>query len=183
MLNYLVNKLVAWAKTRPYFDLPGYMERWWIRKPKPGRNWTCRLHHILSSDNDRHLHDHPWPYVTIILRGGYWETRPTAEKNWAKDTVKWNGEFGPAGSWVERKWRGPGSILIRKPNSYHQLTLPEGKTALTMFWMGPHTQHWGFMTPTGKIYWREYLNDWTGYEPGYYLHQPRERIQTTHEGD
>lgn len=31
------------------------------------------LHHFLSSDGDRHLHNHPWEALAIVLHGGYTE--------------------------------------------------------------------------------------------------------------
>jgi hypothetical protein len=34
------------------------------------------LHHFLRSDNDRHFHDHPWHFLTILLAGGYIEHTP-----------------------------------------------------------------------------------------------------------
>lgn len=34
------------------------------------------IHHFLRSDNDRHYHDHPWSYISLIFKGGYWEHYP-----------------------------------------------------------------------------------------------------------
>lgn len=31
------------------------------------------VHHILQSDQDRHFHDHPWNFRSLILRGSYRE--------------------------------------------------------------------------------------------------------------
>ena len=46
---------------------------------------------IFASDpND--MHDHPWSFVSIIIKNGYWEYRPGMKKI----------------------WRGPGSINYRK---------------------------------------------------------------------
>src|SRR6266853_6456811 len=49
-----------------------YMRRWTIETPLG----QIRLHHILRSDNDRHYHDHPFDFVSLILSGGYIEHRP-----------------------------------------------------------------------------------------------------------
>ena len=54
------------------------------------------------------------PYITIILRGGYWET-----------TVK--GKF----------WRNPGYIGFRSANAYHRVDLKEGTKPMTIFIPGP----------------------------------------------
>ena len=40
------------------------------------------LHHILDNDHGVGLHNHPFPYITIILSGGYWETNIKKEKIW-----------------------------------------------------------------------------------------------------
>lgn len=41
--------------------------------------FSIRLHHWLSSDDQRHFHDHPWWYITIILWGGYTDRSPNGE--------------------------------------------------------------------------------------------------------
>ena len=72
------------------------------------------VHKILKSDLGD-LHDHYWSYLTIVLKGGYWET---TEK----------GQF----------WRGPGYIGLRKASDTHSLKIPEGKTAWTIIFGGPN---------------------------------------------
>ena len=72
------------------------------------------LHKILKSDLGD-LHDHYWPYITIILKGGYWETNE-------------NGTF----------WRGPGYIGFRKASDRHSLKIPDGKPAWTLLLAGPN---------------------------------------------
>ena len=57
------------------------------------------IHKLLKSDLGD-LHDHYWSYITIMLKGGYWET---TEK----------GTF----------WRKPGYIGFRRHNSRHSLKL------------------------------------------------------------
>ena len=72
------------------------------------------IHNILKSDLGD-LHDHYWPYITLILKGGYWETNE-------------NGTF----------WRGPGYIGFRKASDRHSLKIPEGKSAWTLLFVGPN---------------------------------------------
>ncbi len=152
ILTYLVDKLIERAKRTPYSHLAGYMERYWVWNPYaegPGARHSLlpslRLHHILRSDDDRAFHDHPWPYLTLVLRGGYWEIRP---------------HYDTSGIYVceVRKWHGPGSILWRPANSWHRLELPDGQTAWTLFTTGAYRQTWGFLpNPVAKIPYREYL--------------------------
>lgn len=51
---------------RPYLERY-YMGRW-LR-----REWW--LHHFVSSDCERHVHNHPWSAISFVLTGGYVEER------------------------------------------------------------------------------------------------------------
>jgi hypothetical protein len=143
--------IIRRAMRTPYVHLAGYMERYWFFRfgrlgggqSGPYPLFGSRVHHILRSDEGRDFHDHPWPYLTIILRGGYWEVTPDF--------------FDGQVIGETRRWHGPGSVLLRGARSWHRLELPEGATAWTLFCTGPKVQHWGFLTAKGKIYWREYL--------------------------
>src|SRR5688500_6187293 len=48
------------------------------------------VHRILAPDPGLDLHDHPWPFVTLILRGGYVEEVADARQasQWAIDAVQ-----------------------------------------------------------------------------------------------
>ena len=72
------------------------------------------LHKLLKNDLGD-LHDHYWSYITIMLKGGYWETTE-------------NGRF----------WRGPGYMGLRKASDTHSLSIPRGKTAWTLIFVGPN---------------------------------------------
>lgn len=50
-----------------------YMVRYFISRPNTKKKGRIYLHKFLRSDHDRALHDHPWNFVSIILKGGYWE--------------------------------------------------------------------------------------------------------------
>ena len=71
------------------------------------------IHKLLKSDLGD-LHDHYWSYITIILKGGYWET---TEK----------GTF----------WRNPGYIGFRRYNHKHSIKIPNDKWAWTLLLVGP----------------------------------------------
>jgi hypothetical protein len=90
------------------------------------------------------MHDHPWGYMTIILRGGYWEHTPVFNND-----GKMIAEF--------QKWRGPGSIIRRKANEYHWLELAENGTATTLFFMGAQQRDWGFLKNNKWIQHENYL--------------------------
>ena len=92
-----------------------FMVRYYLlfRKRPSWFPFNIFLHKILKSDLGD-LHDHYWTYLTIIIKGGYWET-----------TSK--GTF----------WRKPGYIGFRSANHFHRVDLkPETKT-MTIFIPGP----------------------------------------------
>lgn len=103
--------------------------------------FAVRVHEILRSDLGRDPHNHPWPYLTIILRGAYIEER-------FDDTGKLISD--PDG-----EWHGPGSILWRPANSWHKLHL-YGGTVTTLFITGKKCQRWGFMTKEGFVAYDKY---------------------------
>lgn len=149
LFDKIAHSLIARARRTPYVHLPDYMERYWLLPYKkiPGDFIAARVHHILRSDNDRAFHDHPWPYVSVILRGGYTEVRPLYDKS---------GLYLGTTS----RWYGAGSVIARRAKSWHRLELAPGCTTWTLFITGPKRQSWGFMPdPETKVYWRRYLDD------------------------
>lgn len=109
-----------------------------------------KLHHILGSDEERDLHDHPWSFLSIILSGGYWEHRPCDDWNCGC-------AYRPLRQRVVvRRWHGLGSVLWRPAPSPHRLELPEGRTAWTLVFTGPKKREWGFHTICGFIPWTSY---------------------------
>ena len=102
------------------------------------------LHKFHKGDPDD-VHDHPWPYFTLILAGGYYEWVPV---------------FNTAGQKINeiRYWRGPGHFRICGSNSYHRIELKEGVTAWTLFMPGPQKREWGFLVDNKWIPNEEYLN-------------------------
>ena len=137
-----------------------YMHRYYLflkdRKKFP---FNFTLHKIVKSD-DPIFHDHPWSYLTIILKGGYWEHTPVFDNDGKKIA-----EIST--------WRGPGSIIKRGANEDHWLELdPTVGPATTLFFMGKQEREWGFMVETrkGGTRWIKhdyYLNDWQSYHRRY----------------
>jgi len=127
----LVDRIVRRAERTPYLHLDGYMERFWLfRTPLV----SARVHRILRSDLDRDLHDHPWDYASVILRGGYLEITESGER-----------------------WYGPGSVIVRSATPLHRLVLPPGTAATTLFIHGRKRREWGFATERGWVHWRQYV--------------------------
>lgn len=84
--------------------------------------FSVRLHHWIRSDDKRFFHDHPFNFVSIILKGEYENVTP-------------NGRFKvKAGSF----WYATG-------DKKHYLDIPE-KGAWTLLFCGRPYRKWGFWT-------------------------------------
>jgi hypothetical protein len=113
------------------------MERYYLLfKDRP--SWfpfNITLHKICLSDLPV-LHDHPWPYATLILKGRYIEhTKYRVDE------------------------RAAGHFRIRGATQYHWLEIPEGEICWSLFFMGKRSREWGFLKDNKWIQFQEYL-DW-----------------------
>ena len=131
MLKKLFQRLGRYRLVLDRQDQDPYLERYYLfLKDRKRFPFNVFVHKFLKSDPD-HLHDHPWPYFTFILWGGYWEWRP---------------ERVPSGNVIEKKvWRGPGHFRICGPKTLHRIELQPGKAAWTLFMPGPKLREWGFV--------------------------------------
>lgn len=121
-----------------------YLERYYLFLKERSRfPFNIFLHKFLKSDPDD-VHDHPWPYATLILKGGYWE---------------WIPEFNAAGEKIGevRKWRGPGHFRISSATSYHRVELGNDVECWTLFMPGPKQREWGFLVRDQWVQWEQYL--------------------------
>jgi hypothetical protein len=116
-----------------------YLHRYYLflknRKTFP---FNVMLHKIVRSD-DPFMHDHPWPYLTIVLKGGYWEHN-----------------FDKNGNEI-RTWRGPGSVIKRRAKEYHWLELQNEQPATTLFFVGLRVREWGFLDNDEWVHHEDFL--------------------------
>lgn len=99
------------------------------------------VHQIIRSDDDRALHDHPWPWMTIILSGSYIECLPLRPSE-------------PAGEVVGHR-REPGDCVVRlRAERPHRLVLLGDAPVITLFVTGPKLREWGFWCENGWRHWR-----------------------------
>lgn len=136
-MKAFLNFLEKHDRKRVIMDRQGkqpYLNRYYLflkdRKKFP---FNVFLHQFLRSDPDD-LHDHPWPYATLILKGGYWEWVP-----------KFNKIHGVIEG-EQKVWRGPGHFRTCSANSYHRIELEPGVDCWTLFMPGPQKHDWGFLT-------------------------------------
>lgn len=95
--------------------------------------FSIKIHKIMLSDDDC-MHDHPWSFLSIILKGGYVE-------------------HTPAGS----KLFGAGSILWRPNPWIHKLEI--WQPAITLVITFKKVRVWGFHTPSGWLPWFNYIRE------------------------
>lgn len=108
------------------------------------------LHIFHRSDADE-LHDHPWPFVSIVLWRGYIEETPT------QFAVKWDAQGREVGqvdfehrhAMTKRKRVWPGAILFRSATHVHRVELVDEKPAVTLVFFGVRCRNWGFFTRRG----------------------------------
>ena len=121
-----------------------YLERYYIfLKDRNHFPFNIFLHRFLKSDPDD-VHDHPWPYATLILKGGYWEWVPVF------DTV--GRKIGEV-----QHWRKPGHFRTCRANSFHRIELDPKVTCWTLFMPGAKQRDWGFLVKDKWIQWEQYL--------------------------
>lgn len=159
LFHNLMNKLGRYRLIPDRQTGENYMHRYYLlfkdRKKFP---INVTLHKIVKSD-DPIFHDHPWPYLTIILKGGYYEHTPF-----------YNNEGMMIGELS--RWRGPGSFIWRKAKEFHWLELDANQPVTTLFFMGPQQRDWGFLVGRTKtkrrwIQWENYLTNYKEYHQKY----------------
>lgn len=159
--DYLIKR----AMRTPYFHLEGYMNRYWL-VPFPSKNlptastlenagcyracpwrqpftWllqklgiAIRVHQILRSDIGRDFHNHPWSFVSVILKGYYTEVTP---------------EYDESDFYTGAKYcvYNEGDVLVRTDKHMHRLIVV--KPVWTLFISGRKRRNWGFLNKADFI--------------------------------
>ena len=97
------------------------------------------IHNIMKSDEDRHKHDHPWNFVSIILEGAYEEefTQP------------------PYHFTETHKVYMSGDFVHHPAEDAHKLTLISDNVITLVFAYGKR-RVWGYQTEKGWIDFKTY---------------------------
>ena len=96
-------------------------------------NINLFLHKIEKADDDKHPHDHPWNFFSLILHGGYVER--------IGDSV-----------YVRR----PGSFSYKNCTKCHRVLALLGKAVYTLVFTFGEKRTWGYQTPTGWVDFETY---------------------------
>lgn len=122
-----------------------YMDRWYILYFP--RLFSIRLHHIVRPDMDRWPHDHPWSFLSIILRGGYREETCTPA-TFQKDS---HNRWVPHDYVHRKRWNWKNNTDLHRITRFDR---PGGSWTLVI--TGPEQRDWGFMTGDGWISRKEF---------------------------
>jgi hypothetical protein len=114
-----------------------YLRRWILWLPFGFRLY---LHKMVAPDYAIELHDHPWPFLTLVLRGGYEERYQSTDG-------------------VASRWNPPGMVRINRARHTHAVSgLPNG-TCWTLVLRGRRWRRWGFWTDCGWQDFEQYLKN------------------------
>lgn len=128
----------GWLSGGPHFIIgPRYLLRWYVIPRNPWLN--VYLHKFLHDDEDRALHDHPWWFVSVMLKGKYSEE---TQHGW--------------------RYRVAPSVAFRSATHAHRVVLPRTIYTNTIIpcWTlvitGRVVRDWGFHCPQGWRHWKEF---------------------------
>lgn len=113
--------VLEWGKRLGLPECP-YVRRWKLEIPHLG---SVRVHHWTGRDDDRAHHDHPWWFLTFVIKGAYEDCSP--------------GEPGEPG---RIEWLSAPAVRFRRAEHRHYV-VPQ-KEAWTILVTGPKTRSWGF---------------------------------------
>ncbi len=129
-----------------------YLSRYRIVGSMTGRHpwfpFTAYLHRFHRPDQDRDLHNHPWPWaVSLVLVGGYREIRhvpgsvPSRLLN--QPTLS--------------RWLTAGMLNVLHGNTFHRVAELAPEETWTLFLVARKVQAWGYDVPgRGFVPWRQH---------------------------
>ena len=93
-----------------------YIRRWYLDLGF----CSIRIHQWFHSDDARFFHDHPWWYISLVLKGSYQDISP-----------------------IGTKTRLPGSLAFYPATHQHTVSITKSP-CWTILLTGPEKRDWGF---------------------------------------
>lgn len=140
--------LVKIFRVRVIFKEAGlYLRRFYLTPRWRWLPFKVFLHHIKISDDARACHDHPWAFITRMLKGIYTEyiqANSFRDSNLVENPI------------LIRRVVKAGDTIRNSINHIHRVQVDEDVWTLVI--VGKAKRMWGFHVPhVGFIPWREYL--------------------------
>lgn len=92
------------------------------------------IHRISKSDMDKDMHDHPWRFISLILKGSY------------SEACKYYPDFKT----IIKNTYTPGCLVTHQAEDAHQLTLLTD-VVWTLVVTSGRSRLWGYQTSSGWI--------------------------------
>lgn len=141
---------ITWGQWIENQDCP-YLRRW-VFNFGIG---SIRVHHWFSGDDPRYLHDHPWWFLTFVVKGGYTDV---TQKSPFPEAV-YVGTDEPR---LRDVLRAP---AVRFRHSYHAHTVADVLPGTwTVLLTGKPLRDWGFYTEKGWMRMRKFFRTY-GHHP------------------
>jgi hypothetical protein len=99
------------------------------------------LHRISGPDPDTYMHDHPWNFWSLVLRGGYTEQVPEAQ-----GMAPWRYKHE-----VKRR------LSYKRAEDLHAIRRLHRNPTWTLLLVGRRRREWGFYTNAGWVQWDKYI--------------------------
>lgn len=115
-------------------DKEPYLKRWYLIRTD---RFAIFVHKFLRSDEDRALHDHPWPFIVIPIWRGYHE-----------ESLKGIHRVLPILG-----------IRKRRATYRHRVILIDGKPSWSIFIRFRKQRVWGFWPESGFVDWKQWWHD------------------------
>lgn len=126
-----------------------FLNRWGLAHDRIGGFY---IHHIPGQDPGMDLHDHPWPFITIVLRGGYVDVQAQIHADGQAHDKETRFPWGK----MDRYGYLSGPRIHRMPLDVAHRIVGARPNTWTLVLRGPTRREWGFYPPGGKVSWTEY---------------------------
>ena len=131
----MMRRVINWLFSRRVIGSEAYLIRWHLIPENP--YWNVFLHHINGYDQGRDLHDHPWNFWTVVLRGGYVEDCTRGAVLDVRIVARWDGLGQP--------------LLHRRDAAHLHRIVYASPNTWTLVFTGRRRRVWGFQTDHGWI--------------------------------
>lgn len=124
------------------------------------------LHHFLPNADDRAVHDHPRPFLTVVLKGGYDDMQPcrACDGLGIHEYGSLPDDYGPTteteiclrcnGTKVELREQMRAGMVRHRPAEHKHRTKVLSSGCWTVVVMGPIQRKWGFWVGRDWLPWR-----------------------------
>lgn len=132
----------------PRLDPPydNYLVRWRIIQAPL---FAIYLHRMDHPDSRATLHDHPWNFISFVLRGGYTELVP------AQETVQSISAQYQARNpmrpdlWIKKKYRRVRWFNVKRAEDFHSIRELHETPTWTLLLVGRRRREWGYLDENG----------------------------------